>query len=76
MDILPLNVEMGHFRNKKVEERTCLICDSQDIENEEHFICVCTKYSQLRNDLYLKVENARFHGLSNENKLVYLVKYK
>ncbi len=67
---------MGHFRNKKVEERTCLICDSQDIENEEHFICVCTKYSQLRNDLYLKVENARFHGLSNENKLVYLVKYK
>ncbi len=76
LGILPLHLETGRFRNKKVEERTCLICDSQDVENEEHFICVCTKYSQLLNDLYLKVENAEFHGLSNENKLVYLVKYK
>ncbi len=33
-------------------------------------------YSHLRNDLYLKVENAEYHGLTNENKLVYLVKYK
>ncbi len=64
------------FRNKKVAERKCLICDSQDVENEEHFICVCTMYSQLRNDLYLKVESVGFHGLSNENKLVHLVKYK
>ncbi len=67
---------MECFRKKKVEERTLLICDSQDVENEEHVICVCTKYSQLCNDLYLKVENAEFHGLSNENKLVYLVKNK
>ncbi len=35
-----------------------------------------TKYSQLQNDLYLKVENAECHGLSNENKLVCLIKYK
>ncbi len=67
---------MRDFRNKKVEERTCLIFYSQDVENEEHFLCVYTKYSQLCNDLYLIVENAEFHGLSNENKLVYLVKYK
>ncbi len=39
-------------------------------------LCVPTKYSQLCNDLYLKVETAEFHGLSNESKLVYLVKYK
>ncbi len=52
------------------------ICDSEDVENEEHIICVCAKYSQLRNDLYLKVENAECHGLLNENKLVYLVIYK
>ncbi len=33
-------------------------------------------YSQLCNDLYLKVENAEFHSLSNQNKLVDLSKYK
>ncbi len=63
--ILPLHLETGLFRNKKVEERTCLICDSQDVEKEEYFICVCSKYNHLRNDLYLKVENAGFRGLSN-----------
>ncbi len=38
---------------------------SRDVENEEHFIFECTKYSQLRNDLYLKVENEEFRGLKN-----------
>ncbi len=42
LGILPLHLETERFRNKKVE----------------HFICVCTTYSQLRNNLYLTVENA------------------
>jgi hypothetical protein len=50
--ILPLHLETGRFRNKKVEERTCLICNSQDVENEEHFVCVCSMYNKLRNELY------------------------
>ncbi len=77
LGILPLHLKTGRFRNnKKVEDRICLICNLQYVENEEHFICVCTTYSQLRNNLYLTVENAAFHGLSNENKLVHLVKHK
>ncbi len=63
LGILPLHLERGCFRNKKkqVEDRICLICNLQYVENEEHFICVCTTSS---------------HGLSNENKLVHLVKHK
>ncbi len=38
LGILSLHLETGRFRNKNVEERTCLICDSQDVEIEEHFI--------------------------------------
>ncbi len=76
LGIFPLHLGAGRFRNlKKVEDRICLICNSQYVENEEHFICVCATYSQLRNNLYLIVENAEFHGLTNENKLVHLVKY-
>ncbi len=56
--------------------RRSLICNLQYVENEEHFICVCTPYSQLRNNLYLTVENAEFLGLSNVKKLVHLVKHK
>ncbi len=77
LGILALHLESGRFRNnKKVEGGTCLICNSHNVQNEEHFICICTNYSHLRNDLYLKVENAENHGISNENKLVHLVKYK
>ncbi len=76
LGILPLHLETGRFRNKKVEGKICLICNLQYVENEEHFIYVCTTYSQLRNNLYLTVENAECHGWSNENKLVHLVKHK
>ena len=75
LGILPLHLETGWFKNKKVEERICQICTSQDVENEEHFVCVCNTYSQLCYTLYLKLDNAEFHLLSNEQKLVYLVKY-
>ncbi len=65
LGILLLHLETGRFRNKKVEDRKCLICNLQYVENEK-----------LRNNLYLTVENAEFHGLSNENKLVHLIKHK
>ncbi len=42
LGILPLYLETGCFRNIKVDKRTC---DSEDVDNEEHLICVCTKYS-------------------------------
>ncbi len=45
LGILPLHLETGCFRNEKVEGRKCLICNSQYVENEKHFICVCTTYS-------------------------------
>ncbi len=75
MDVLLLYLETVCLKNKKVEDRIYLICDLQGVENEEHFRCVCTKYSQLCNGLYLKVDNAELIGLSNENKLVHIVKY-
>ncbi len=36
LGILPLHLETGNFWNKKVDKSTCLICDSQHVENEEH----------------------------------------
>ena len=44
LGILPLKVETGRCSNLKVEERTCLICDSNNVENESHFLFECKHY--------------------------------
>ena len=45
---LPLHIETGRYRNLKVEERLCKVCDSHAIESEFHFVFDCPAYSQLR----------------------------
>ncbi len=35
--ILPLQLEVGWWINKAVEERLCLICNNGTVEDEEYF---------------------------------------
>ena len=55
LGILPLQIETGRFENikdgltgrfrkLKVEECKCQICNSDDIEDEKHFVCICQVY--------------------------------
>ena len=66
---LPLHIETGRFKTVRDEnhsffrrmnksERLCHICNSGDIEDETHFICVCVvnmkyieKYYLMRNEI-------------------------
>ena len=52
--ILQLRIETGRFNNTKLEERTCEICQSAQIEDEFHFLCVCDAYDQLRKDMFTR----------------------
>ena len=85
--ILPLRIETGRFQNKKdalskqvrklkAEERVCLICKTNDIEDELHFIFECKEYCEFRNEMYDKVlvKKENFMNLSNIEKLNYLMK--
>jgi len=42
--ILQLNVELGRFNQTKLEDRLCKICKEGFVEDEIHFVCVCSKY--------------------------------
>ncbi len=59
----------------KAEERLCFICNTNGIEDEQHFICVCNEYSQLREIMFSKVHNLKFNLMSNKEKLVYLTNH-
>ena len=47
-----LNIEVGRYTRTPVNLRTCNICSSSDIEDEFHLMCVCSKYSDIRNNLF------------------------
>ncbi len=67
LGILPLRIETGRYSNLNVEDRTCLICESNDVENEEHFLFECNYYLDERT----KFENdigRSFDGLSADQK--------
>ena len=58
-----------------MSERTCKNCFSEEIEDETHFLCVCTKFITKRNILFNLVAKKypRFSSLSNESKLIFLL---
>ncbi len=74
--ILPLHIETGKFRVKRINERVCLLCNSGEVENELHFLCVYTTYSNYRQNLYSIVNNDNFLNMSNDEKFVFLLKFK
>ncbi len=73
--ILPLHIERGRFSDNRIDERVCLLCNSSEVENELHFLCVCTTYSNYRQNLYSIVNND-FLNMSNDEKFVFLLKFK
>ena len=73
--ILQLKVETGRFNNTKLEERLCDVCDLREIEDEYHFLCICTLYSQERQTLFNKVNNKYndFTNLDMRQKFTFLL---
>ena len=48
---LPLNVELGRYRDAPLETRICEHCDTHSIEDEIHFMIDCPFYNDLRQPL-------------------------
>ena len=46
--ILPLQVELGRFRNIKLEDRLCTFCNANAIEDELHLLFHCDLYTEER----------------------------
>jgi hypothetical protein len=73
--ILPLQVEIGRFRNIDLPERLCTLCDSGEVEDEYHLLCVCVRYANIRVTLFNQAYEmcATFNDLHELDKFVYLI---
>ena len=74
---LPLAIETGRYTRPKtpVNNRLCMYCNNDKVEDETHFLVDCEFYSDLRNEVFRKAitYNSNFNDLSLTNKLVYLM---
>ncbi len=76
--ILPLHIETGRFKGKDITERICFVCNSDEVEDEFHFLSKCTKYINVRNVMYNNVigKKPEFEQMNDNDKFVYLMKYE
>ena len=77
MGILPLMIEVGRYYGIPLDERFCPICKDcfgNFIEDEFHFLCICSHYHDIRQQLYDQVKNCfpLFDRLESFEKFVYL----
>ena len=74
LGVLPINVEIGRFRNIALEERKCETCTTA-IEDENHFLLDCSLYNQEREKLFgIAAQNRmNFVNSSKDDKFRYLM---
>ena len=73
--ILPLEIEIGRYRNIPLELRVCKMCHLGVVEDEIHFLCECPRYSEYREILFHKARNSYsvFENFDNLDKFVYIM---
>ena len=74
-EVLPLKVETGRFNNIPLEYRLCEFCDKNNIEDESHFLLYCSRYENLRIQLFQKaiMIHPHFNELNTHEKLKLLM---
>ncbi len=69
------NIETGGFRGTQLDDRIFQLCDTQEVEDEIHFVCICNLYNDLRKIIYRIVEHKHsdFYMYDNKDKFIFLV---
>ncbi len=70
-----LEIEKGRFQKLPIDDRICKQCNSNQIEDERHFLLVCSSYAENRKILYDKISTKckPFLTLNNANKFLYIM---
>ncbi len=69
--VAPIRNEVGQYENVKEENRLCLLCNDNAIENEEHIILKCCAYNDIQTDLFTSATSTHpnFDNLVDDDKL-------
>jgi hypothetical protein len=81
LGVLPLQVEVGHLTSKRDEntgqickhkynERIGTLCESDEVEDEIHFVCVCAICYMFN---IISLSNEEYIKMGSEVKFVYMM---
>ncbi len=75
LGILPIHIETCRFRGTQLDNGICQLCDTQDADDEIHFVCKYNLYNDLRKTMYRTVEHKHFdfYMYDNRDKFIFLV---
>ena len=74
LGILPLHIETGRYNQTAVEDRLCNICNSNEVEDEAHFLFNCSAYTHNRSLLFETLPQVTTETISFEDKLKLLLR--
>ncbi len=71
----PLIIETGRYERLPVEQSVCEVCDSDNVEDEMHFLISCNAFTQERTKWFSHVSQfvGNFNELSFEDKFIVLM---
>ena len=74
LGVLPLEIERGRRKNVPKEQRFCKLCNSEQVENEPHFIFDCPALENYRSPFISDLSRnvPFFHNLNSSQKLQFL----
>ena len=55
LGILPLQIEIGRWKDVALENRYCRVCEEDVLENEYHFVMYCEGLTEPRTDMYIEL---------------------
>ena len=74
---LPLLIETGRYSKVPLQNRICKLCNSNQIEDELHFLLNCEFFEDLRRPLLFKAQrcNTDFARLNNTDEFIFLMNH-
>ncbi len=70
LGILPLQLEIGRWKDVALEERYYRLCQSGAIEDEFHFLMFCDKLKDVRTAMYLDLHEKTEVDLYGDKEVV------
>ncbi len=74
-----LQIEIGRYtrpRKTPVEQRTCILCNCNTLEDEEHFVLDCPFYAKEREILFTKLDSfTSFKSLTHKDQFLFVMSY-
>ena len=63
-----LAIETGRHTRKQLHERVCMVCKTNQVEDEQHFLIECKKYKVVREDMYKEVKSNMMRKRQEQTK--------